>query len=103
MTKQALEIVEFKLNKGISEEDFLAAVKGSGSFISGLDGFIERQTAKKSDDCWIDVVCWRDMASAQSAATQFEKAPEVAAFMMMIDFETVKMQHLEVASSLSAT
>ena len=96
MTKHVLEVVEFKLNDGVTTEAFLAEIQKINSFMLSFDGFIERHTAQNDDGLWIDVVKWRDMQAAQDAIKQFETAEEAKAFSMMVNFETAKMQHFEV-------
>jgi len=100
MTKHTLEMVEFRLNSNVTREAFLAEIGKSETFVSSLDGFIERHTAQNEDGLWIDVVKWRNMQSAKAAASQFENAEEVKNLISMINLETTKMQHFEVESTM---
>ena len=100
MIKHVLEVVEFRLNSGTDANVFLNAAEATKSFVSSLDGFIERHTAQNEDGLWIDVVKWRDMQCAQHASAQFEAAEEVTDFMMMIEPESVKMQHFEIEATM---
>jgi hypothetical protein len=100
MTKQALEVVEFKINDDVSTESFLAAIDKTKAFISSLDGFIDRSTAKREDGLWIDVVKWRDMRAAKAAAEQFGSSEDVKDFIMMIDHNSIKMQHFEIEATM---
>ena len=96
MTKQALEIVEFQLNEGVSIEAFLSEIEDIKPFITSLDGYIEQHTARNEKGLWVDVVRWRDLDSALAAAKAFETSEEVKAFAQMINYSTIKMQHYEV-------
>ena len=96
MTKHALEVVEFKINEGISDAVFLDAIQNTETFISSLEGFIERHTAKNNEGMWIDVVKWRDMDAAKEAAKKFEASEEVREFISMINHSSMKMEHFEI-------
>ena len=47
---------------------------------------------------WMDVCEWQDLAAAQAAAATFMEYPDVAAFMVTLDPDTVAMRHLEVVA-----
>ena len=100
MVKHALEVVEFKLNDGVTTEAFLKELNKTKPFVSSLDGFIERHTAQNHDGLWVDVVKWRDVKSAKEAAKQFASAEEIKGFIMMLNHATIKMQHFEVQDSM---
>ncbi len=94
MCKTVIEAVEFKLKPDVEVANFIEAAKQSASFIQSLDGFIKRTLSSNEDGLWMDIVEWKDMASAKSAADTFMQAHEVMAFCAMIDMDTTKMQHL---------
>lgn len=66
-----VETVRFRLKPGVSDADFIALSQASAGFIAACDGFIERRLSKADDGTWTDCALWRDMHSAQAAASQF--------------------------------
>ena len=57
---------EFKLNKGTSEAEFLAASKALGKeYISKQKGYISWQQLK-GDNTWIDVLTWKTLEDAKA-------------------------------------
>lgn len=96
MTNQVIEVVQFKLNKGVKDKEFLSANKDIEKFISSLKGFVSRRLAQKEGGVWIDVVEWKTMEDAKIAAEKFMYAKEVEKFIMMIDEKTIDMQHFTI-------
>ena len=100
MTKQVLEIVEFKLKDGVSVDQFIEATQATAKFVTELEGFISRKTCRNDADLWMDVVQWKDIATANAAAVKFSQAEEVGPMMSMINGETVRMLHLPVENEM---
>ena len=100
MSKHTLEIVEFKLNDGVTVEDFLQEVEKSNSFVSSLKGFIKRHIAQDEHGLWVDVVEWQGRPSAMDAAKHFEQASEVKNFMMKINHATIRMRYFEIEDTM---
>ena len=100
MTKQALEIVEFELNEGVSTEAFLSEIEVINSFVTSLDGYIARHTARNEKGVWVDVVIWRDLPAALAATKAFETSEDVIPFAQMINHSTIRMKHYEVEKTL---
>ena len=96
MTKHTLEVVEFRLNNGVPEDAFLSEINKTNVFLSSLNGFIKRHTARNESGLWIDIVEWQDMKSAKIAAERFMAAEEAKGFVEMLDHKTIRMQHFEV-------
>ncbi|MDX5592980.1 hypothetical protein [Pseudovibrio sp. SPO723] len=94
MTKQALEVVEFKLKEGANREAFMAAAHKTEAFVRGLDGFVNRTLSCSADNTWLDVVEWRDMAAAKEAGKKFMACEHVVEFCSFIDMDSTRMQHL---------
>ena len=89
----AVEIVTFRLNKGVSAEQFLAAAKPTFDLLTTFDGYIDRELCVSEDGLWIDIVHWRDIESAHRAAEQFMAEPVAQAFGSLIDESTMAMHH----------
>lgn len=96
MTKHTLEVVEFRLNNNVQEDAFITQISKTDAFLSSLNGFIKRNTAKNEDGLWIDIVEWQDMKSAKNAAEKFMTVAETKEFGAMIDHKTIRMEHFEV-------
>jgi hypothetical protein len=87
-----IEITTFKLNKGVSSNDFIkSAEQMQKDFLVNQDGFIKRTLTNSCDTLWTDIVYWENQ-EMQTAAMKFaEKTPQVMPFMEKIDFSSVKM------------
>jgi hypothetical protein len=89
---QVVEVTTFALQPGVSVEDFLKADKAmADSFVSKLLGFIRRQTAAAEDGTRLVLVWWEDTASADDSMAGFATAPTAAAFMEIIQADTMVM------------
>ena len=66
---KVLELVVFKLKEGISHERLLATGDAVSSWIKQQHGFISRELSYDAEgDRWIDLVWWRTIEDAQTAA-----------------------------------
>ncbi len=88
-----VEIVTFKLNAGVSDQDYLAASQATQTFVRALPGFRSRSLSKSKDGTWTDYVKWSDMASAQAATEAFPKNEAAMALIQLIDASTLSMRH----------
>jgi hypothetical protein len=91
MNRPVLEIVEFRASG--DSEALLAAARGMEPWLRAQPGFRSRRLAALDDGGYLDCVEWMDMASAKSAADQIMTAPLTAAFLALIDMQTVNMRH----------
>ncbi|MCF6326370.1 MAG: hypothetical protein L3J21_03645 [Devosiaceae bacterium] len=66
MNNRVIEVVTFKLNKGVSEYEFLKAVSASSEFIKTLDGFILRRLSCDDGGNWLEHVEWENLAHAEA-------------------------------------
>lgn len=90
-----IEIVEFKLNSGVTKSAAINAAQKTVEFVKEQDGFLKRTLSQNSDGIWVDVVEWKDMVSAQAAGARFMEDARNAEFGEMIDGTTVRMLHLD--------
>lgn len=95
MSKNVVETVTFKLNDGVSREDFVAAVKGMNTWVEARPGFMNRRLSCTEDGTWIEHIQWQDMSAAKAAAAEIGKAPGNADFLSAIDGPTVQLMHSE--------
>jgi hypothetical protein len=89
----SVEIVLFRLNAGVTVEQFLAAAKPTFDMLPTFDGYIDRELSVTEEGWWVDVVHWRDMESALAASEQFMANPVAQAFGSLIDVNTMVMHH----------
>src|SRR5690606_5933368 len=94
----AIEMVQFKLNPGVSEADFLAADKAINDWVSQQPGLRYRSLSRQDDGTWIDLVYWDSMATAKAAGDAFMRDQGQSSFLAMIDQSSVRMNHSEVLS-----
>ncbi len=92
VTANLIELTTFKLNKGISSNDFLkSAEQMQKEFLKNQNGFIKRTLTVLGDTLWTDIVYWDNQESQSMAMKAAEKSELVMPFMEKIDFSTVKM------------
>lgn len=94
----AIEMVQFQLNPGVSVADFLAANQAIGDWVSRQPGFRYRSLSRQEDGTWIDIVYWDSMATARAAGEAFAKEQGKSSFLAMIDPRSIRMNHSEVMS-----
>ena len=91
-----VELTSFKLIEGVDEDKFIeVANKMQSSFLNDQEGFVKR-TLVKGENGWTDIVYWKNHQSMQNAMKKAESSAEVAPFMQMINFESVKMNLSEI-------
>jgi hypothetical protein len=78
-TRPAGEIVEwaeFKLAAGVSEDTLLRAADSvHEKFLRKQPGFVRLELLRGKDGQWVDLVYWKDQASADRALAEVEKSP----------------------------
>jgi len=91
-----IEIAQFKLGTGVSEEEFLQEAEAvQKNFIEKQSGYIDHELLRSDDGLWVDVIHWNSMKEAQKAAKVMMGDPAAQGFMQKIDPSSVKMLHLE--------
>lgn len=100
MTKHVIETVTFKLEEGISKEDFLETVPCSTDFVTAQPGFISRRLSCAEDGSWIEHIEWESMADAKRAAILIGQTGSVKPFLKCIDGPSAKLIHSELEMSL---
>lgn len=93
MHNPTIELVQFRLQSGVDEEAFLAAVNDMQAVITRLPGFLSRELLRGDDGLWVDLVHWQSKVDALAAAEAFGTMPELAAFASMIDETHMTMLH----------
>ena len=95
MSKNVIETVTFKLNDGVSREDFIVAAKEMSPWVESRLGFLHRRLSCTEDGTWVEQIEWADMDAAKAAAAAAPSAPENAGFMSAINGPTVQLMHSE--------
>ena len=69
MKNLIVEIAQFKLAAGMSEEDFLQEAEAvQKNFLEKQSGYIDRELLKDKDGHWVDILHWNLIGEAQKAA-----------------------------------
>ena len=93
---RVLELVVYKLNAGVSREQFLRTNDAASTWISEQPGFISRDLVYDSEgDRWVDVVWWDTSENARSAATRAMSSTSCAPMFALIELESALMLHGE--------
>ena len=91
-----LELVTFKLAKGISEQAFLAENEHLNNWVKTEPGFEYRALSQAKDGTWTDTVFWQDMETASAAQQSFGEEASLQGMMKGIDMESVKVDHQQI-------
>ena len=101
MSKNVIETVTFKLNEGVSRDEFIASAKGMNAWVEARDGFMHRRLSCTADGTWIEHIQWADMDAAKAAAAEIGKAPGNANFLSAINGPTVQLIHSELEVAIN--
>lgn len=101
MPIRVIETVTFKLNEGISREEFARAAEKMNTYVTGCPGFISRRLSCTEDGTWIEHIEWRDMDAAKAAAAGLGNDPANAAALSAISGPTVTMMHSDLEVSVN--
>lgn len=93
MKNHVIEVVSFKLAKGVSDDDFLATQPSLKKFLDTCEGFINRRLSISEDGLWLDHVEWASMEAAKAAAEDFTQQESLKPLMQAIDMPSVSMHH----------
>lgn len=90
-----LEVVLFRAKAGVSDEQVLQGSAQIQPWLAGAPGYLKRAISKDDSGQWVDIVHWRTLAEAHQAAEKLMAEPSAAAFMAVIDPESVTMLHVQ--------
>jgi hypothetical protein len=89
-----LELVVYKLNPGVSREQFLETNPGAVAWISNQPGFISRDCVSDvKGDRWVDLVWWESIEHAETAAQRATTSESCAPMFALIDMDSMLMLH----------
>jgi hypothetical protein len=101
MGNHVIETVTFKLNEGVSREQFADTAKALNDFVTSRPGFIARRLSCSADGEWIEHIEWADMDAAKGAAAAIGSVESNRPFLSAIDGSTVKIHHTELKVSVN--
>jgi hypothetical protein len=91
---RTLELVVFRLNEGVSREQFLGTNDAVSTWISKQPGFISHELAYDAEgDRWIEVAWWKTMEDAHAAAELAMTSESCAPMFALIDMDSALMIH----------
>ncbi len=95
---RVVELVVYKLNEGVSREQFLATNEAVSSWISRQPGFISRDLVYDDEgDRWVDIVWWKTLEQAQAAMELSMTSESCTPMFAQINDESMLLLHGEPA------
>ena len=92
--RKVLELVVYKLNEGVSREQFLGTNDAVSTWISKQPGFISRELVYDAEgDRWVDVIWWETLEEAHAANELSTTSESCAPMFALIDLESALMLH----------
>jgi hypothetical protein len=95
-----IEWAPFRLAAGKTEDDLLSASESfQRDFLQHQPGFIRRELLLGANGEWVDLVLWRDRASADAIMEAAASSPHCAAYFQIMDLGdnpdvTANVKHL---------
>lgn len=91
-----IEVVMFKANENIKPEVAQKQLTRLNDFVAKQPGFISRKTAIADDGQYLDLVFWKDLASAETASEKAMQDPVVAEVFNVIHQDEMLFKHYKV-------
>ncbi|GGJ43809.1 hypothetical protein [Neoroseomonas lacus] len=85
----AIEVTTFKLNRGLTVADFIAANADVDAWLLKQPGFLSRRIAQRSDGVVIDLLIWASAGDGERAADRLMQEPADSPVHAAIDQRTV--------------
>jgi hypothetical protein len=96
--RNVLELVVFKLNAGVSREQFLGTNDAVSTWIAEQPGFVSHELLYDADgERWIELAWWKTLEDAHAAAELATSSESCAPMFALIDMDSVLMSHSEPA------
>jgi hypothetical protein len=89
--EMVIEWAPFRLAPGIGEDRLLEVSEAlQRDFLQGRPGFVRRELLRGADGHWVDLLYWRDEASAHAVMEDIAASPACQAyFSLMVGADTV--------------
>lgn len=91
-----IEIAKFRKKGGVSDADFLIAMRSLDTFAQAQPGFISREMGPDGKGSWVDVVRWRNQESALAAMQAAAKCEACSKAFALLDPKHNEMNHISV-------
>lgn len=98
METRIVEITEFTLKPGCTDEAFVQTANEVNESARELKGFVNRRLLK-SDGGWFEVIEWEDMQSAKSAGEVWASLPGLGLYCSMVDHTTLKFGYHQIVAT----
>ncbi|MDQ3822675.1 MAG: hypothetical protein M3321_05485 [Actinomycetota bacterium] len=93
---KVVELVVYKLNEGVSREQFLATNDAVSAWIARQPGFVSRRLSHDPEgDRWVDVLWWESFEEAHAASEKAMTSESCTPMFGLIDTESTLMLHAE--------
>lgn len=99
-TGEIIEIVIYSTKGGVNPTEHLMKSNAIGQVLAKMDGFVKRDFTQDLEGKWVDLVYWRDLDSAQHAASIFPTLPEALSFIDDINDSDMQMLHTSILSTI---
>lgn len=90
-----VELIRYKLCKDAKTDDFLKAAEKMIPELKTQSGLIKWRLCKGEDGIWVEILHWKSLSEAKTAAKTVLKLSSVQAFIKYIDDSTTKSTYLE--------
>ena len=101
MARHVIETVLFKLEDGVTKEEFIAAAEKMRPFVEAQSGFVHRRLSCTEDGTWIKHIEWTSMEDAKKAAANLGSSELTRDFGKAIHGPSVRMMHGELEVALN--
>ena len=91
---KVLELVVYKLHKGVSREQFLGTNDAVSSWIRQQSGFLSRELVYDAEgDRWVDVIWWETLEQAQAASERSMTSESCSPMFALINMDSALLLH----------
>jgi antibiotic biosynthesis monooxygenase (ABM) superfamily enzyme len=87
------EIVIYRLKPDVDRNRFLEISTQATEWLRTRPGYLGRELLEDDNGQWVDLVRWATIDDALAAASAFMEVPEAAAFMDVVEPESITMLH----------
>lgn len=89
------EIVIYNTQAGVQRKNHIKHAEAISPILAKQDGFISRQFSQSSNGKWVDIVYWKNLASAEKAAEQVQHISECTLFFSDMDPKSIEFMHTQ--------
>lgn len=94
MDNSTIELVTFRARQGVTNQQLETQGAALEGFLKEQPGFLYRSLSVDEDGLWYDIVYWKTMSDAESAAEKFKQNQLGMAMMELIDMDSARMRHM---------